>query len=75
MNGYDLARRIRATPQLKDTVLIAQTGWGREEDRKQSRRAGFDYHFTKPLDHELLSKVLSEAWAGESATGESGAKC
>ena len=74
MNGYDLARQIRATPQLKDTVLIAQTGWGREEDRHQSRQAGFDYHFTKPLDHELLSKVLSEAWAGELNTGESAAQ-
>ena len=37
MSGYDLARQIRAMPQLKDIVFIAQAGWGREEDREPSR--------------------------------------
>ena len=44
MSGYDLARQIRAIAQLKDIVLIAQTGWGREEDRERSRQAGFVHH-------------------------------
>jgi signal transduction histidine kinase/ActR/RegA family two-component response regulator len=61
MNGYDLARRIRALPQLKGIVLIAQTGWGRDMDRERSREAGFNYHLTKPIDHQLLEKILTRA--------------
>jgi len=58
IDGFELARRIRATSRLKDVVLIAQTGWGREEDRAQSRRAGFDYHLTKPIDFRLFENIL-----------------
>jgi CheY-like chemotaxis protein len=61
LNGYELARRLRALPQLSNVTLIAQTGWGREEDREQSRQSGFQHHLTKPLDHELLEKILTEA--------------
>ena len=60
MNGYDLARRLRELPQLNGITLIAQTGWGREEDRQQSNQAGFQHHLTKPLDHQLLEKILRE---------------
>jgi CheY-like chemotaxis protein len=59
MNGYEVARRIRALPQFKDMVLIAQTGWGRDEDRDQSRQAGFNYYLTKPVDHKILEKILT----------------
>jgi len=72
MSGYDLARQIRAMPQLKDIVLIAQTGWGREEDRERSRQAGFAHHFTKPIDHDLLGKVLDDALAGDPKAKPSG---
>jgi CheY-like chemotaxis protein len=65
MNGYQLALRLRELPNLKDIVLIAQTGWGRDEDREQSRRAGFNYHLTKPIDHNLLEKILTGAMAPE----------
>jgi CheY-like chemotaxis protein len=47
-------------PQLNGITLIAQTGWGREEDREQSNRAGFQHHLTKPLDHQVLEKILRE---------------
>jgi CheY-like chemotaxis protein len=40
MNGYEVAQQIRALPQLKDIVVIAQTGWGRDTDREQARQAG-----------------------------------
>ena len=50
MDGYTLGRLIGAQPQLKHVVLIAQTGWAREEDRERSRQAGFDHHLVKPLD-------------------------
>lgn len=60
VNGYDLARLIRSDKQFDRTVLIAQTGWGGDEDRAASRRAGFDYHLTKPLDFDLLKTILME---------------
>jgi CheY-like chemotaxis protein len=60
VNGYDLARLIRNDKQFDRTVLIAQTGWGGDEDRAASRRAGFDYHLTKPLDFDLLKTILME---------------
>jgi CheY-like chemotaxis protein len=60
-NGYQLALRLREMPELKNMVLVAQTGWGRDEDREQSRRAGFNHHLTKPIDHELLEKILTGA--------------
>ena len=43
MDGYQLARWLREQPQCRDIILIAQTGWGREEDRKRAREAGFDH--------------------------------
>jgi CheY-like chemotaxis protein len=60
MNGYELARRIREQPQFASIMLIAQTGWGREEDREQAREAGFDHHLPKPINHELLERILAE---------------
>jgi CheY-like chemotaxis protein len=60
MSGYEVARRIREQPELRHMVLIAQTGWGREEDRQTSREAGFDHHLPKPIDHQLLEKILAE---------------
>jgi PAS domain S-box-containing protein len=61
MNGYELALEIRRLPQLKDMMLIAQTGWGRDEDRDQSRQAGFNFHLTKPIDHQMLDRILTGA--------------
>lgn len=61
MSGYEVARRLRA--KRGDSVLIvAITGWGQEEDRRRAREAGFDHHFTKPVDYEaLLELIESEA--------------
>jgi len=61
MSGYEVARRLRQEPSLTGMLLIAQTGWGRDEDRQRARDAGFDYHMTKPLDHEELFRLLSLA--------------
>lgn len=58
MTGYELARRLRALPHLQGIKLIAQTGWGRDEDLAQAKRAGFDHHLTKPIKADLLEKVL-----------------
>jgi two-component system CheB/CheR fusion protein len=60
MNGYDVARSIRKEPWGGAIKLIALTGWGQQDDRQRAREAGFDRHFVKPLDYELLTTVLSE---------------
>ena len=58
MNGHDLARQIRAQPRFDKTILVAQTGWGRNEDRERSRTAGFDFHLVKPIDHGQLQRII-----------------
>ena len=60
ISGYEVARQIRERPQWRHMTLIAQTGWGRDSDRDNSGQAGFDHHFTKPLNHEALEKVLDQ---------------
>jgi len=57
-DGYEVARRIRARPELEDVRLIALTGWGQEKDRQNSKAAGFDYHLTKPVDLAALQLLL-----------------
>jgi signal transduction histidine kinase/ActR/RegA family two-component response regulator len=61
INGFDVARRIRANPRLRDIFLIAQTGWGQEEDRQRSHAAGFDEHLVKPVDLEDLTELIDRA--------------
>ncbi|HET8947305.1 MAG TPA: ATP-binding protein [Candidatus Polarisedimenticolia bacterium] len=58
LNGYDLARRLRAFPSTSGIVLIAVTGWGKTDDRERSRDAGFDEHVVKPLEIERLQSIL-----------------
>jgi signal transduction histidine kinase len=58
LNGYDLARRLRAFSSTSGIVLIAVTGWGKSDDRERSREAGFDEHVVKPLEIERLQSIL-----------------
>jgi CheY-like chemotaxis protein len=58
MNGYDLARRMRASPATEKSVLVAVTGWGQDEDRSRTEAAGFDAHLVKPVDPAALLKLL-----------------
>jgi CheY-like chemotaxis protein len=58
MDGYEVCRRIRAAPGHRQTLLVALTGWGQDEDRERSRRAGFDHHFVKPLNVQKLRALL-----------------
>ncbi|HET9233973.1 MAG TPA: ATP-binding protein, partial [Candidatus Eisenbacteria bacterium] len=50
LDGYELARRVRAAPWGRDVSLIAATGWGQDEDRQRSLESGFDAHLVKPID-------------------------
>jgi PAS domain S-box-containing protein len=59
MNGYEVARRIRAMPQAAGVHLIALSGYGQAEDKENSRRVGFDNHLTKPVDFGTLHLVLA----------------
>jgi two-component system CheB/CheR fusion protein len=59
MNGYEVARRLRQLPHVSRALLVAITGYGREEDQKAAREAGFDLHLTKPVDPVRLEKLLA----------------
>lgn len=60
LNGYEVARHVRAEAWGASMLLIALTGWGQLEDRKKSKAAGFDLHLVKPVDIDELMKLLSE---------------
>ncbi len=58
LNGYEVARRIRAEPWGSQIKLIALTGWGQQKDEEEAVVAGFDHHLTKPVDHDTIQAVL-----------------
>ena len=59
MNGYEVARQLREKEGLSETVLIALTGYGQEEDRRQAQDAGFAHHLVKPVDLDRLQALLA----------------
>jgi PAS domain S-box-containing protein len=59
MDGYELARRLRAHPETSKAALVAVTGYGQEQDRTAALDAGFDHHFAKPVDMARLESLLS----------------
>ncbi len=58
VDGYELARRIRAMPAGDRFKLVAITGWGQDSDRERARAAGFDRHLTKPVRLQTINEVL-----------------
>ena len=63
MNGYEVAKRLRGEPSLTGAVLVALTGWGSEDNKRQSREAGFDFHLTKPVEVTAIESILARASA------------
>jgi len=63
IDGNELARRLRALPGMENAMLIAATGYGRQQDREQARQAGFDHYLVKPLNTLQLSDILVQAGA------------
>jgi PAS domain S-box-containing protein len=59
MSGYSAARLMRADPGHADALLIALTGWGEQEARRESAQAGFDHHLVKPVKAAALREILS----------------
>jgi CheY-like chemotaxis protein len=60
MDGYEVARQLRADPTLAGVRLIAVTGYGQETDRRRAEEAGFDAHLVKPIDLPQLKRLLAE---------------
>ena len=60
MDGYDVAQALRREPRLARCRLVAVTGYGRDEDRRRSREAGFDCHLVKPVDPAALRALLTK---------------
>lgn len=61
MNGYEVARHLRGTPNTARAILIAVTGYGQESDRARAREAGFDHHLVKPVNPEALLKLVTRS--------------
>lgn len=59
MDGYETCRRLRAQAQDARMCIVAVTGWGQEDDRERTRRAGFDRHLVKPVAPEVVEKMLA----------------
>jgi PAS domain S-box-containing protein len=63
VDGFELARRIRADARAADVVLVALTGYGSPEDRERAQKAGFDHHLVKPVSPETLRSLLNSPGA------------
>jgi signal transduction histidine kinase len=62
IDGYEVARRIRALPQTANMKLIALTGYGLENDKAKALEAGFDMHLVKPVSPDRLDEIISYCW-------------
>jgi len=60
IDGYEVARRVRRDPAVGGAVLVALTGYGRDEDRRRALAAGFDHHLAKPVDIARLQDLVDE---------------
>jgi signal transduction histidine kinase/DNA-binding response OmpR family regulator len=61
LDGYEVARRLRALPELQGALLIALTGYGQPEARRTALSAGFDVHLVKPVDPQTLTDLMGRA--------------
>ena len=59
MDGLQVARRLRSPPEPSTALLIALTGWDKDEDRRKTSDAGFDHHLAKPVAIDVLQELLS----------------
>ena len=60
MDGYEVAREVRRDRRLRHVVLVALTGYGREEDREHALAAGFDRHLVKPVEPDTLERLVAD---------------
>ena len=57
IDGYEVARRVRGDTRSRNMLLIAVTGWGQESDKARAMAAGFDLHFTKPVEPQTAHRA------------------
>lgn len=60
MNGYEVAAKMRLTDWGARAVIVALTGWGQEQDKENARAAGFDHHYTKPINMSVIEPILNQ---------------
>jgi CheY-like chemotaxis protein len=60
LSGHEVARRIREQSSARPVTLIAVTGWGQKADKDRASASGFDHHFTKPVEPNVLSALLQK---------------
>ena len=65
LDGYEVARRLRALDSAHKCRIVAVTGWGQEHDRQRSSEAGFDLHLVKPVGTDELARALRDQDAGD----------
>ncbi len=61
MDGYEVCRRLREDETLAHMLVIAQTGWGGDAERRRTAEVGFNNHLTKPVDFTTLFKIIGDA--------------
>jgi CheY-like chemotaxis protein len=69
ISGYEVMQSVRATKRAPGLLAIALTGWGQSQDKERAITAGFDVHFTKPIDMSCLLTLLQDP---DSASVEAG---
>ena len=60
IDGYEVARRLRADPRTRDILIIAITGYGREQDIRRSQEAGIDEHVVKPVEPDRVLERITQ---------------
>ncbi len=58
IDGYELARRLRAEHETKNALLVALTGYGQEQDKALAKTAGFDFPLVKPINFAALNELI-----------------
>ncbi len=64
LDGHEVARRLRLEPGGAELLILALTGWGQQDDQRKALAAGFDHHYTKPVDPDVLIARMN-AWNAE----------
>jgi len=59
LDGYETVKRIRQERGNVHVIIVAVTGWSRDEDKRRAYEAGFDLHVAKPMDVEKLKQLLA----------------
>src|SRR3984957_10674068 len=64
MNGFEVARELRAREATRQVLMIALTGYGGESDRREAQQAGFDHHLVKPISFTEIENVIVDRFGG-----------